>query len=201
MITTGIFGGSFDPIHRGHLEIAKAALREGGVDEVWIMVSPQNPLKQGERKVPVADRLEMARIAVQELPEEYRAGIKVSDFETRLPVPSYTYSTLRALKDAYPERNFRWIIGGDNLDALARWRNAEEIIKEFGLIVYPRPGSDTEKLSKSDPSLVILKNVRLMDISSTAIREAIRRNDVGILQRATGESVASYILQHSLYLE
>ena len=133
----GIFGGSFDPIHNGHISLAQYVLDHTDLDEVWLMVSPLNPLKPQGYVASDRERLEMARLAVAGHP-----GIKVSDFEFTLPIPSYTYNTLAKLKEAYPDCDFRLIIGGDNWADFDRWRNPQEILDEFGLIVYPRPGEE-----------------------------------------------------------
>ncbi|MDE6291491.1 MAG: nicotinate-nicotinamide nucleotide adenylyltransferase, partial [Muribaculaceae bacterium] len=105
----GIFGGSFDPIHMGHISLARYVLDHTELDEVWLMVSPLNPLKPQGYVATDEERLTMARLAVDDI-----AGIKVSDFEFSLPIPSYTYNTLSKLKEAYPDIDFRLIIGGDN---------------------------------------------------------------------------------------
>ncbi|MDE6631620.1 MAG: nicotinate (nicotinamide) nucleotide adenylyltransferase, partial [Muribaculaceae bacterium] len=130
----GIFGGSFDPIHEGHVNLAKYVLDHTDLDEVWLMVSPLNPLKPQGYVATNEQRLEMARLAVEGIP-----GIRVSDFEFHLPIPSYTYKTLTELKKSYPDHDFRLIIGGDNWADFYRWRNPKEIVSDFGVIIYPRP--------------------------------------------------------------
>lgn len=217
----GIFGGSFDPIHKGHLAIACAALREAGLEEVWLMVSPENPFKEGKRMAPMTDRIEMARLAVGDLPETVRRKIKVSDFEESMPLPSYTIDTLRALGKAYPKKEFRLIIGGDNLDAFADWREPEEILRDYGIIVYPRKVESRGKVESREPRVeregvdnkrgrriviterdcFVLKDVELMDVSSTKIREAIvNGDDVAELERlGLTASVAQYIKEKGLY--
>ncbi|MDE5586230.1 MAG: nicotinate-nicotinamide nucleotide adenylyltransferase, partial [Muribaculaceae bacterium] len=109
MKKAGVFGGSFDPIHNGHIRLAQYVLDHTDLDEVWLMVSPLNPLKPQGYVASDAERLEMARLAVAGHP-----GIKVSDFEFSLPIPSYTYNTLSRLRGAHPDIDFRMIIGGDN---------------------------------------------------------------------------------------
>lgn len=195
----GIFGGTFDPPHRGHIAIAEAALRQCGLDEVWLMVSPENPFKSGRRITPEADRLRMAALAVKELPEDLRDRIRVSDFETRLPRPTYTVATLRALREAYPDCRFRLIIGGDNMSAFSKWREPEEIIRDYGLIVYPRPGDETWDPTQMPPECVILKDVPLMPVSSTEIRECLRSGSAGGCDRTVAPGVARYINEHHIY--
>ncbi|MDE6009893.1 MAG: nicotinate (nicotinamide) nucleotide adenylyltransferase [Muribaculaceae bacterium] len=196
----GIFGGTFDPPHLGHLAVAQAALQSGEVDEVWLMVSPENPFKSGRRISPEADRLAMARIAVESLPEDVRSGLHVSDFETRLPTPTYTITTLHALREAYPGCSFRIIIGGDNLTAFSRWRAHEEILRDYGVIVYPRPGDDPRDTGEIPPECVVLSDVPLFPYSSTEVRSLL--SDTDGQGRGSGmvpEGVVRYIIKHRLY--
>ena len=117
MTETGIYGGSFNPIHRGHVELAERLCRDEGLDELWFMVSPQNPFKKSSPDLlDENSRLELARMAVREHP-----CLKVSDFEFRLPRPSYTADTLAALRQAYPDRLFTLVIGADNWLAFKDW--------------------------------------------------------------------------------
>ena len=153
MIKTGIFGGSFNPIHNGHLSLARQLKEKAGLDEVWLMVSPQNPLKHADDLLSDEARLEMARRALKN-----EDGIIASDYEMHLPKPSYTWNTLQALSHDYPDREFVLMIGGDNWDLFDRWYRAEEIKKNYEIVVYTRtPG---------DPGFI--------DISSTEIRQRIR---------------------------
>ena len=197
MKIVGIFGGSFDPIHKGHLAVARAVVREGLADEVWLMVSPRNPLKLARRMAGETDRLEMARLAVATLPQEERERIKVSDFETHLPMPSYTANTLRALTMANPGIRFKWIVGGDNLANLNKWREPEVIAGEYGLIVYPRRGAAFEEISKIPSGCVILKNAPFISNSSTEIREMMAEGKS--VSGLTPPEVEEYIKEHKLY--
>ena len=198
-MTVGIFGGSFDPIHDGHIRLARYVLDHTDLDEVWLMVSPLNPLKPQGYVATDEQRLEMARIAVADIP-----GIRVSDFEFSLPIPSYTYNTLTKLKETYPDIDFRLIIGGDNWASFDRWRNPRQILDEFGLIVYPRPGETLTippSLPHPLPPITLLKNAPQMPVSSTEIRHLLRSP----LPAASSQSlplppsVLSYIRAHSLY--
>ena len=130
-----IYGGSFDPIHTGHIMIASRVAALPDVDEVWLMVSPENPFKTGRRMAPEGDRLAMARLATSSV-----EGVEACDFEFTLPRPSYTYNTLCRLSEACPDCDFRLLIGGDNWRDFAAWRNPVEILTRFGVIIYPRPG-------------------------------------------------------------
>ena len=129
----GLFGGSFNPIHLGHTALAAYICEQGMVDEVWLMVSPQNPLKQDLTLLDENERLHMARLAVAPYPM-----LKACDFEFTLPRPSYTYHTLQALRMAYPDCEFSLIIGEDNWDNFHRWYRGEDIARETTIIVYPR---------------------------------------------------------------
>ena len=164
--STALFFGSFNPIHVGHLIIANTMLGQEGVDEVWLVVSPQNPLK--ERRTLLADhhRLQMARLAVDD-----NLRLRVCDIEMHLPIPSYTVVTLAALQEKYPEREFCLVMGSDNLATFTRWRNYEYILEHYRLLVYPRPGTERCELAKHPH--VTMVEVPMMDLSSTFIRNRI----------------------------
>ena len=181
MIRTGIFGGSFNPIHNGHISLARQLREKAGLDEVWLMVSPQNPLKATADLLDDESRMEMARLAVAG--EE---GIIASDYEMHLPKPSYTWNTLQALKQDYPDREFVLMIGGDNWQLFDKWYRADDIRNEFQIIVYPRRGSEGG-----------IDGLELIDISSTEIRERIKAGK-GIKQLVP-KTVAEYINEHNLY--
>lgn len=171
-----IFGGSFNPIHRGHVAIAKGVVESGLVDEVWLMVSPRNPLKRQADLMANRKRLQLARKAVKDV-----EGVKVSDFEMHLPKPSYTYITLRRLREARPDAVFSLLIGADNWQIFDQWKNAEEILATTPIIIYPRTGSEID-VATLPPNVTFL-DMPLHDISSTQIREAL----------AKGEDVSSLI--------
>ena len=131
----GIFGGSFNPIHVGHVALAKAAREACGLDEVWLMVSPQNPLKRDIALLDDQKRLEMAQKALEGV-----EGVKVSDYEMHLPKPSYTWHTLQALAKDNPDSTFTLIIGGDNWAHFERWYHWQDILRMCDIAVYPREG-------------------------------------------------------------
>ncbi|MDE6380077.1 MAG: nicotinate (nicotinamide) nucleotide adenylyltransferase [Muribaculaceae bacterium] len=202
----GIFGGSFDPIHYGHIRLAQYVLENTDLDEIWLMVAPLNPLKPQGYVASDEQRLEMARLAVAEIP-----GIRVSDFEFSLPIPSYTYNTLLRLKETYPEIDFRLIIGGDNWAHFDSWRNPQEIIDEFGLIVYPRPGEDLSLQSsvfshKPSSCITILKDAPQMPVSSTQLRSALENQSdaspstFGLIHDSVHPQVMEYIEKNGIYL-
>jgi nicotinate-nucleotide adenylyltransferase len=165
-----IFSGSFNPIHNGHLAIARETLAQNAADELWFLVSPQNPLKKNIDLFPEADRLEMVKLAVENEP-----GVKASDFEFHLPRPTYTINTLEKLRENYPEHQFKLLIGGDNLVIFRKWIEYKRIINEFGLIVYPRPEFDTESLPKFPNTILI--SAPLIDLSATEIREKLNKGE------------------------
>ncbi len=190
MKRTALFFGSFNPIHVGHLIIANTMLQRDDVDEVWLVVSPQNPLK--ERSTLLADhhRLAMARRAVD---DNYR--LRVCDIEMSLPIPSYTVVTLAALEEKYPDREFCLVMGSDNLQTFERWRNYEYIINNYRLLVYPRPGSEHCQLS-GHPSVTMV-DVPMIDISSSYIRTLIKEGkDVRYLLT---EPVYKYLTEMHFY--
>ena len=162
----GLFFGSFNPIHVGHLIIANSMLELTDMDEVWFVVSPHNPLK--ERRTLLADhhRLQMVRVAID---DNYR--MRASDVELHLPVPSYTSVTLAHLSDKHPDKRFSLIMGGDDLENFRRWRNWEFIIGNYQIYVYPRPGSQLDDLAQHEN--VHLVDVPMIDISSSYIRQQI----------------------------
>jgi len=160
MIKTGIFGGSFNPIHNGHLTLAQQLKERTALDEVWLMVSPQNPLKQSSELLDDEARYEMASLAVADRP-----GIIASDYEMHLPKPSYTWNTLNALSHDYPDREFVLMIGGDNWALFNRWYHADDIRANYRIIVYPRRGFEGG-----------MDGLELLDISSTEIRQLIREH-------------------------
>lgn len=192
-----VYGGTFDPVHFGHLAVARTVLKEGFADRVVMMVSPLNPLKQGRQLTTDEERLAMLRLALLEYKEIY-----ASDFEFYLPRPSYTINTLRSLRERYPRQEFRLLVGGDNLENLTEWREPDTILREFGLIVYPRPGSDdyikSAFTSEEQKRIEIMRGVEEYDISSTEIRRRV--SEGGSLEGLVPERVADYIKTHSLYL-
>lgn len=187
-IRTIIFGGSFDPIHVGHTALAAEALRQNLADEVWFMVSPLNPHKQGQQLTPEEKRLAMVQLAIDDEPR-----FKASDFEFTLPRPSYTLHTLQALEAAYPERTFLLLIGADNWEKFDRWYRGDLILERYPIIVYPR-GNEQQPLL---PKGVEWLSSRLYDISSTQIREMVL-SDVDI-RGVVSQKVAEYIKMNRLY--
>lgn len=161
---TGIYGGSFNPIHVGHVSLAKALAESGLVDEMWLLVSPQNPFKVDADLLDDDERLRLTRLAVADVP-----GVDVCDREFSLPRPSYMYNTLQALSQEHPDREFVLVIGADNWERFPDWYRSKDILASFRVIIYPRPGYKLGKL----PRRVKLADMPLLDISSTDIRRRI----------------------------
>lgn len=162
----GIFGGSFNPIHIGHLALANYLCEFSHLDEVWFMVSPQNPFKKDRKLWDDELRLELVRLATEDYPK-----FKVCDIEFQLPRPSFTINTLNALQEEYPDKEFTLIIGADNWASFPRWRAADEIIARHKVLVYPRPGYEVDE--NEFPSSVSLVDTPLLEVSSTFIRESL----------------------------
>lgn len=188
----GIYGGSFNPIHKGHTELAASIVQQGLVDELWLLVSPLNPLKQGETSdiAEYEHRLSMARLATEDI-----EGVKVSDFEKNLPLPSYTITTLGELRKAYPEHEFVLVIGADNWDRFPRWYHAQEIIDTYSILIYRRPGCEMDETLL--PLSVQVVDTPLYDISSTEIRESVKKGRMPL--KWVDRKVATYISVHHLY--
>ena len=188
----GIYGGSFNPIHKGHTELAASIVQQGLVDELWLLVSPLNPLKQGETSdmAEYEHRLSMARLATEDI-----EGVKVSDFEKNLPLPSYTITTLGELHKAYPEHEFLLVIGADNWERFPRWYHAQEIIDTYSILIYRRPGCEMDETLL--PLSVQVVDTPLYDISSTEIRESVKKGRMPL--KWVDRKVATYIRVHHLY--
>ncbi|MDA9555494.1 nicotinate (nicotinamide) nucleotide adenylyltransferase [Pelobium sp.] len=186
----GLFFGSFNPIHTGHLIIANYMANHTSLDKVWLVVSPHNPLKEKKDLIQVYDRLEMAKLAVEDT-----QNIVVSDIELKLPQPSYTIDTLTHLKDLYPEHEFVLIMGSDNLKSLKKWKNYELILRDYQIYIYPRPGFENTEFT-NHPS-VIITETPLMELSATFIRKAIAKGKN--VQFFLPDKVIDFIERKSLY--
>lgn len=162
---TGIYGGSFNPIHLGHVCLAKTLAESGLVDEMWLLVSPQNPFKVDEQLLDDEKRLHLAQLAVRDV-----SGVEVCDREFFLPRPSYMYNTLQALSQEHPDREFVLVIGADNWERFPAWYRSQDILSDYRIIIYPRPGYTLQNV----PQGVTIANTPLLDISSTEIRNHIQ---------------------------
>ena len=168
-VEIGLYFGSFNPIHIGHLAIANYMVEFTRLDQLWFVVSPHNPHKKKETLLDNYQRLEMVHRAVEN-DNRFRA----SNIEFNLPVPSYTVDTLAYLSDQFPNYRFKIIMGSDNLESFHKWKNYQTIVENYGVIVYERPGFDKTTVDFHS-NITLLKGVPLMEISSSFIRNAIRQ--------------------------
>lgn len=162
-IKTGIYGGSFNPIHNGHIALARHLLQEAELDEIWFVVSPQNPFKVQQQLLDDDKRLLLVRKALAPYPQ-----LVASDFEFSLPRPSYMWHTLQGMSAQWPDRELHLIIGADNWLCFDRWYHADDIRSTYPIIIYPRQGYDIEPSAL--PQGVRLVNTPLYNVSSTEIR-------------------------------
>ena len=189
----GIYGGSFNPIHFGHTGLAKWVLEHTDLDEVWLMVSPQNPLKRNSALLDESERLAMARLAVAPYPM-----LRACDFEFTLPRPSYTYHTLQELRKAYPDHKFSLIIGEDNWQCFDRWYRGEDIARETPIIVYPRDVEGKLKVFSAMHEIPLSLGLpKLLPYSSTEVRARIAQGDD--TSHMLHPDVAQYIKERQHY--
>ncbi len=187
----GLFGGSFNPIHNGHVWLAKALLLQAGLDEVWFMVSPQNPLKQNRQLLDDSQRLRLVQLALDGEPR-----LRPCDYEFHLPKPSYTWNTLQSLKKDFPGHRFTLLIGGDNWQLFDQWYRYEDLLREYPIVVYPRQDANPDDMQTAFPNVTFVK-VPLINISSTMIRERLRQGKS--VRGLVPGHVASVIEQEHLY--
>lgn len=188
----GIFGGSFDPIHIGHAIIAQHIIGSGVVDRLWFMVSPVNPLKADkEQQVADTDRLRMVEMVSRPM-----EGVETSAFEFTMPKPSYTIDTLNALQAKFPDDEFYLVIGADNWEVFGKWRNSEEILEKYHLLVYPRLGHDVV-IPDELKERVALVEAPIIELSSTVVRERLAEGKN--IRYYVPDEVVQYIDRKNLY--
>jgi len=188
----GLFFGSFNPIHVGHLIIASTIYEYSDLNEVWFVVSPQNPHKRDSKSlIHEFDRLDMVELAIEDQP-----NFKAVDIEFRMPKPNYTIDTLTYLHEKFPDHEFSLIIGEDNLTSFPSWKNYQLILDHYGLLVYPRPNSRESDI-KNHPHVKVIEAPR-MDISASFIRKCIRDNKS--IRYLVPEKVLQFIRDRKLYL-
>ncbi len=187
----GLFFGSFNPIHIGHVIIAHVMVETSDLEQVWFVVSPHNPLKSSRSLIHEFDRYDMVEAAIK---DSYH--LRASDIEFNMPKPSYTVDTLAYLADKHPEHNFSLIIGEDNLQSFPKWKNHRAIIDNYGLYVYPRPTAKKSDLA-DHPNVEWVK-APILDISATYIRDMVKKNKS--IQYLVPEGVQQLIESRKLYI-
>lgn len=188
-MNVGIFGGSFNPIHTGHIALAKSLCEKAGLDEVWFMVSPMNPFKQTATDLLDDNlRLELVEKALENEPQ-----LRACNYEFYLPKPSYTWNTLQAISKDYPDIAFTLLIGGDNWAAFDKWHHHDDILAHYPIVVYPRQGSDIGNV----PEGVTIVETPLLNISSTEIRHHIAagKSITGMVPLNIEQKVTNYYAQ------
>jgi len=188
--TVGLYFGSFNPIHIGHLAIADYMLHFSEMDELWFVISPQNPYKQQKSLLAEHHRYAMVQLAIEDF-----AGMKASTAEFKLPKPSYTYLTVAHLQSKYPDIKFSLIMGMDNLAHFHRWKNAKNIAETCGIFVYPRPNCQEGEML-CNPNVTIV-DAPLMEISSSMLRQSIQKGK--LLKAFFPPKVAQYIEEMHFY--
>lgn len=189
----GLYFGSFNPIHIGHLLIANHVLNHCSVDQVWLIVSPQNPLKNKQGLLNEYQRLHLAKLAT-----EADERIRVMDVEFKLPRPSYTIDTLTYLSEKYPENKFKVIMGSDSYQNLPRWKNPELILRDYAVLVYKRPGFEVA-IPKEQESVVTILDAPYLDISATQIRKS--RQERKSIRYLVPDAVREEIERSGYYLQ
>lgn len=190
MKAVGVFGGSFNPVHIGHLMVASYIGQTEGLDEIWLSLSPANPLKEGVEMASDGDRFAMLQLATGA-----GHGLRAVDYELSLPRPSYTCTYLDTLATRYPDIKFTLIIGSDNWLIFSKWKDYEKILSQYGVLVYPRPGYPIDSTGDSRAHLV---KAPVIDLSSSFIRQSISRGlDMNFFLPA---GVYNYIMSHKLYV-
>jgi nicotinate-nucleotide adenylyltransferase len=164
----GLYFGSFNPIHHGHLIIAKHILEHTSLQQVWFVVSPQNPLKHSNGLLNEYHRLHLVNLAIEGEPD-----FKATDIEFRLPKPSYTIDTLTYLREKYPSHEFTVLMGSDSFENLPKWKNHEQLLKNYNIVVYERPGHPVQL---PVPQQVTVLKAPLLEISATHIRQSIKNH-------------------------
>ena len=187
----GLFFGSFNPIHVGHLIIGNYMATQTDLKQVWFVISPQNPFKPKRTLLRDHDRLHLVKLAIGDNP-----NLRASNIEFNLPQPSYTIDTLAVLKEKYPDKEFALIMGGDNLASLEKWKNYELILRDYEIYVYDRPNYDKGALA-THSHVHIHDEVPMMEISATYIRHCLQQGKS--IQYMVPDGVYAYLADSNLY--
>lgn len=185
----GLFFGSFNPIHNGHLIIANSILQRAKLQEIWFVVSPQNPFKKSTSLLPIHDRLHLVNVAIEDNPK-----FRASDIELSLPKPSYTIDTLTHLREKFPQHTFSLILGGDNLETIHKWKNADILLRDYTFYVYNR---NAQNNPFPDNKNIHFFEFPLLDVSSTFLRNELKANRS--VQYFVPQKVWEYIDNYNLY--
>lgn len=188
----GLYFGTFNPIHVGHLIIANHMAEHADLDQVWMVVTPHNPLKKKSTLLDDYHRLQMVHLATEDFPK-----IKPSDIEFKLSQPNYTVNTLVHLQEKYPDYEFSLIMGEDNLKSLHKWKNYEVILAHHDIYVYPRISSEADNLELKSHSKIHMIDAPVVEISSTFIRDNIKNGKN--IQPLLPNKVWEYIDHNNFY--
>ncbi len=188
----GLYFGTFNPIHVGHLIIANHMAEYSDLEQIWMVVTPHNPHKQKNTLLDDYQRLHLVRLATEEYPK-----IKPSDIEFKLPQPNYTVNTLAHLKDHYPQHEFSLIMGEDNLKSLHKWKNYEYILENHDIYIYPRISEEGENLDLINHPRIHKIDAPIVEISSTFIRENIKNKKN--IRPLLSEKVWEYVDHNNFY--
>ena len=186
----GLFFGSFNPVHNGHLAITQFLKQQAFFDRIWVVVSPNNPLKKHDELADEQDRLNMVKLAIRDFPY-----LHVCDVEFSLPKPSYTIETLYCLKEQYPGYDFSLILGADNMENFHKWKKYEEILEQYMIYVYPRSSAALEKVIEHPH--IINMDAPLFPVSATKIRSLLQQKKP--IKKYLPTSVIKYIEENHLY--
>lgn len=186
-----IYSGSFNPVHNGHLALANYILEQNISDEVWFVISPCNPLKNQNELIDEYQRLDMVILAIKN-----QAGLKASDVEFTMPIPSYSIDTLNTLSTDFPAHTFSLLIGSDNALVFDKWKDYSELLQKYKVYVYPRTGYNFSDVEHLYPQMKLL-DTAVYDVSATEIRLALQQNNS--VSELIHPDVLSYILENNLY--
>ena len=186
----GLYFGSFNPIHTGHLIIANHVLENSDVDKIWFVISPHNPLKEAHALLNEYDRLHLAELALEGNPK-----FRASNVEFSLPRPSYTIDTLTYLREKFPHETFSVIMGSDSFQNITRWKNHEQLLAQYGLLIYNRPGFTVQNI---EGAKLLVMNAPLLEISASFIRAQLKAGKS--VRYLLPDAVWKYVTENRYYL-